>query len=129
MALLQEEARLDEIVRLVGVDSLDYRDRLTLDVARSIREDYLHQVAFHDVDTYTSLDKQFGMLKAILKWYDRGLVALSNNVNYNDIIVMEVLSKIGRMKYIEEQSFGKEIQEILEAIDLEYEKLEKESGE
>lgn len=129
MALLQEEARLDEIVRLVGVDSLDYRDRLTLDVARSIREDYLHQVAFHDVDTYTSLDKQFGMLKAILKWYDRGLVALSNNVNYNDIIVMEVLSKIGRMKYIEEQSFEKEIQEILEAIDLEYEKLEKESGE
>lgn len=125
MQLLQEESKLEEIVRLVGIDSLEYSDRLTLDVARLIREDYLHQVAFHDVDTYTSLKKQFGMLKAILKWYDSGKDALNNNVSYFKIIKMNVLSLIGRMKYIPETEFDEKINEIYHLIDTEYDKLMK----
>lgn len=129
MQLLQEEAKLDEIVRLVGVDSLEYSDRLKLDVARIIREDYLHQNAFHDIDTYTSLEKQFGMLKAILKWYNEGVVALNNNVSYNQITKMNVLSIIGRMKYISESDFSNKISEIFKEIDNEYEQLMKGASE
>ncbi len=129
MQLLQEEAKLDEIVRLVGVDSLEYVDRLKLDVARSIREDYLHQIAFHEVDTYTSLSKQFGMLKAILKWYNAGLVALKNNVSYQQITKMNVLSLIGRMKYIPENEFSEQIENIYKEIDNEYETLMKGANE
>ena len=125
MQLLQEEAKLDEIVRLVGVDSLEYVDRLKLDVARSIREDYLHQIAFHEVDTYTSLNKQFGMLKAILKWYNAGLLALKNNVSYQQITKMNVLSLIGRMKYIPENEFNEQIENIYKEIDNEFETLMK----
>lgn len=125
MQLLQEEAKLDEIVRLVGVDSLEYSDRLKLDVARSIREDYLHQIAFHEIDTYTSLNKQFGMLKAILKWYNNGVLALKNNISYNDIIKMNVLSSIGRMKYIPEDEFDGRILDIYNEIDSEYDSLAK----
>lgn len=125
MQLLQEEAKLEEIVRLVGVDSLEFSDRLKLDVARSIREDYLHQIAFHEIDTYTSLNKQFGMLKAILKWYNGGVHALKNNVNYNKIVKMNVLSSIGRMKYLEESEFDEKAEAIFKAIDEEYEILMK----
>lgn len=125
MQLLQEEAKLEEIVRLVGVDSLEFSDRLKLDVARSIREDYLHQNAFHDIDTYTSLNKQFGILKAILKWYNGGIHALKNNVLYNDIVKMNVLASIGRMKYIEEDDFNEKAKAIYQEIDNEYEKLMK----
>lgn len=125
MQLLQEEAKLEEIVRLVGVDSLEFSDRLKLDVARSIREDYLHQIAFHEIDTYTSLNKQFGMLKAILKWYNGGVNALKNNVNYNKIVKMNVLSSIGRMKYLEESEFDEKAEAIFKAIDEEYEILMK----
>lgn len=125
MQLLQEEAKLDEIVKLVGVDSLEYSDRLKLDVARSIREDYLHQIAFHEIDTYTSLNKQFGMLKAILKWYNEGVNALKNNVSYNRIVKMNVLSSIGRMKYLEEHEFNEKVNAIYHEIEAEYEKLMK----
>lgn len=125
MQLLQEEAKLDEIVRLVGVDSLEFSDRLKLDVARSIREDYLHQIAFHEIDTYTSLNKQFGMLKAILKWYNGGVNALKNNVSYNKIVKMNVLSSIGRMKYLEEHEFDDKAKAIYQEIDNEYESLMK----
>jgi len=72
MRILQEEAELEEIVRLVGVDALSPSDRLTLEAAKSIREDYLHQNAFHEVDTYTSLNKQYRMLKLILGFYYSG---------------------------------------------------------
>ena len=70
MRVLQEEAELNEIVQLVGVDALSWKDRLTLEVARSIREDYLHQNAFDEVDTYTSLAKQFAMLRLILEYQE-----------------------------------------------------------
>lgn len=129
MQILQEEAKLDEIVRLVGVDSLEYSDRLKLDVARCIREDYLHQNAFHEVDTYTSLLKQFGMLKVILKWYNESCNALKNNVSYNQLIKMNALSTIGRMKYISETEFEEKLVEINKEIDNEFETLMKGANE
>ena len=121
--LLQEESKLEEIVRLVGVDSLEYNDRLTLDCARSIREDYLHQIAFHEIDTYTSLNKQYGILKAILMWYEKGLEALKQKCSYQKITAMKVLERIGRMKYIEEDKFNTECNTIYQEIDAEYETL------
>jgi len=78
MNVLQEEASLEEIVRLVGMDTLSYKDRMTLETAKMIREDYLHQNAFHETDTYTSLDKQYRMLKLIKKFYDLGNEAVAN---------------------------------------------------
>ncbi len=123
--ILQEEAKLEEIVRLVGVDSLEFKDRLTLECARSFREDYLHQNAFHDVDTFTSLNKQYGMLKAILGWYQSGQKALIKDIPYNKIIKMQVLEKIGRMKYIKESVFEKECTEIMTELEAEFQALEK----
>lgn len=103
--ILSKEAELQEIVSLVGVDSLDYKDRLILECARSIREDFLHQNAFHDVDTYTSLRKQYLMLAAILIWYDEGIKALDRNASFGAITSVESLNKIGRMKYVPEAEF------------------------
>lgn len=106
--LLQEESNLDEIVRLVGVDALSSGDRLIMETAKSIREDYLHQDAFHEVDTYASLNKQFKMLKLIVDCYEKSLIALKNyNVNIEDILSMPVREEIGRCKYIEESELVK----------------------
>lgn len=123
MHLLQEEAKLDEIVRLVGVDSLEYSDRIKLDCARMIREDYLHQIAFHEVDTYTSLHKQYGMLNMIIKWYDNAMKAINSNVLYNDLTHMNVIEKIGRMKYILESDFDEEISKLEQELKLEFDSL------
>ena len=108
MRLLQEEAELQEIVQLVGVDSLSHSDRLILEVTRSIREDFLHQNSFHEVDTYTSLHKQYRMLALILKFYDEGLKAVKEKVSINKISKLPVLERIGRAKYIEEAKVDKE---------------------
>ncbi|MDD3842210.1 MAG: V-type ATP synthase subunit A [Candidatus Izemoplasmatales bacterium] len=121
--ILQEEAKLEEIVRLVGVDSLEFLDRLTLECARSIREDYLHQIAFHEVDTYTSLNKQYGMLKAILTWYNEGKKALKNDIAFSKIIKMKILEKIGRMKYIKEADFDNSCVTIMSHLHEEYQAL------
>lgn len=102
MRILQEEASLDEIVRLVGMDALSPKDRLTMEVAKSVREDYLHQNAFHDVDTYASLNKQYRMLKLIIESYRLGNEALEKEVDIEDILELPVREKIGRSKYIEE---------------------------
>ncbi len=102
-SILQEEAELDEIVRLVGADALSYKDRLTMDTAKSIREDYLHQNAFHEVDTFTSMKKQYKMLKLIYDFHRLGNEALVANVEYNDIVSLPVKEKIGRAKYIAEK--------------------------
>ncbi len=108
MLILQEEATLEEIVRLVGMDALGSKDRLTMEVAKTIREDYLHQNAFHEIDTYASLNKQLRMLKLILTYYKLGMDALvKNNVDIEDIINLSVREKIGRAKYIEEESVNK----------------------
>ncbi len=100
--VLQEENQLNEIVRLVGMDALGARDRLTMETAKSIREDYLHQNAFHDVDTYTSLEKQYKMMKLILGFYHEALDALDKGVELNDLLGLPVREQIGRSKYIEE---------------------------
>src|SRR5690554_3963854 len=123
--ILQEESSLDEIVRLVGMDSLEFKDRLTLECARSIREDFLHQNAFDEVDTYTSLNKQYGILKTILTWYERGQEAIKQNVGFSKIIAMKTLEKIGRMKYIKEEDFNRELSKILLELDEEFVELAK----
>jgi len=102
MIILQEEAELQEIVQLVGMDALSWKDRLTLEVARSIREDYLHQNAFDDVDTYTSLEKQFLILQLILDFYRKGKLALDSGANLSDVINLPIRERIGRSKYIPE---------------------------
>ena len=104
MNVLQEEASLEEIVRLVGMDTLSYKDRMTLETAKMIREDYLHQNAFHETDTYTSLDKQYRMLKLIKKFYDLGNEAVANYADIDEVTACEAKEKIGRAKYIEESS-------------------------
>lgn len=106
MRILQEEASLDEIVRLVGMDALSPDDRLTMETAKSIREDCLHQNAFHEVDTYSSLEKQEKMLRAILTFHRLAGDALDKNVDIEDIVDLPVREQIGRAKYIpEEESY------------------------
>ncbi len=100
--ILQEEAELDEIVRLVGADALSYKDRLTMETAKSIREDYLHQNAFHEVDTYSSLAKQYKMLKMIYDFHMLANEAIAKDVDYEDVVSLSVKDKIGRAKYIDE---------------------------
>ena len=104
--ILQEEARLDEIVRLVGMDALSPRDRLTMEAAKSVREDYLHQNSFHEVDTYTSLKKQFKMLKLIVGFYFQALRALDRGVSVNAILKLPCREQIGRAKYVEESDIS-----------------------
>lgn len=102
MRILQEEAELDEIVKLVGIDALSSNDRLTLEAAKSIREDYLHQDSFNEVDTYTSMSKQYQMIKLILQFFNEGKKALSAGAQINDIFSIPARERIGRFKYIEE---------------------------
>ena len=102
MKILSDEAELNEIVQLVGVDALSNDDRVTLEVARSIREDYLHQNAYHEIDTYTSLPKQFHLLKLIMLFYTKSKEAIKNGATINDISSIAVLEKIGRAKYMPE---------------------------
>lgn len=103
MALLQEEANLQEIARLVGIDALSEEDRLKLEVAKSLREDYLQQNAFHDVDTYAPLNKQYRMLKAVFQFGDEARKALESGVYLKDILNLPVRDKIARAKYIDEK--------------------------
>ncbi len=105
--ILQEEAELEEIVRLVGADSLSFKDRLTMETAKSIREDYLHQNAFHEVDTYASLEKQYKMLKIICDYHTLASQALEKDVEYEDLLSIPAKEKIGRVKYIPETEMDK----------------------
>jgi len=123
MMLLQQEAELNEIVQLVGVDALSNDDRVTLEVARSIREDYLHQNAYHDVDTYTSLYKQYRLLKLIMELYSKAKDAVSRGANISDISSMNVMEKIGRAKYTPEQDVSNAFTQIEEQLAKETEKL------
>lgn len=108
MTILQDESQLQEIVRLVGIDALSEKDRLKLDVAKSIREDYLQQNGFHEVDTYTSLKKQYKMLNLILGYRKEAERALEAGVYLSDIMAMEDLKdRIARSKYIHENELDK----------------------
>jgi V/A-type H+-transporting ATPase subunit A len=104
MRLLEEEAALLEIARLVGIESLSFDDRLIIEAAKSIREDFLHQNAFHEIDTYTSLVKQFRMLKIILEFYFLGREKLKSGMDFEKIIKLPVRPKISRLKYIKEDN-------------------------
>ena len=106
MTILQDESELEEIVRLVGTDALGWRDRLTMEVARSIREDYLHQNAFDEIDTYTSLTKQYRMLRLILDFAEKGQQALDSGANLSEVINLPVRERIGRAKYIPEDNLA-----------------------
>ncbi len=128
MNILQEESELEEIVRLVGVESLSVKDRFTLETARSIREDYLHQNAFHEVDTYTSMNKQRKMLELILEFNALGQKALEEGAEFGKIIKMPVREKIGRAKYIPENRI-KELEAIMDEIKAQMEALMSEGVE
>lgn len=120
MTLLQDEANLQEIVRLVGRDSLSEVDQLKLEAAKSIREDFLQQNAFHDVDTFCSYEKQNKMLKVVMDFYRHGKRALEANVYLSEIEALPVREKIARMKFIPEEEIHQidEIhQELLDSIE------------
>ena len=112
MLLLQEESELQEIVQLVGMDALSAPDRIKLEAARSIREDFLHQNSFHDVDTYTPLPKQFTMMKLVLDYYDAAVEGLSKGIPVDSLIKMPVREQIGRFKYILPDQIGPEYESI-----------------
>ena len=109
---LQEESDLDEIVKLVGVDALSAEDRLTLEVARSIREDFLQQYAFDDVDGYTPLDKQYALLRLIFSYEDRARKALSEGASVQKLADLPVREMIGRAKTIPYEGFKAEFDKI-----------------
>ena len=119
MTLLQEEAELEEIVKMVGMDALSAPDRLKMEAACSIREDYLHQNSFHEVDTYTSLEKQNMMMKMVMGFYEEAMDALNKGANINDLIKMPVREAIGRFKYTHEDNIESEFDRINNQLSLE----------
>ena len=117
MTMLQEESELEEIVRLVGIGALSYKDRLTLEATRSIREDYLHQNAFHEVDTYASPAKQAMMLKLILAYYEKSLDALEKDASFSKLASLPVREELGRFKYVPEEECPARYQALLAELD------------
>ncbi|MGA1790344.1 MAG: V-type ATP synthase subunit A [bacterium] len=107
MGLLQKEAELEEIVRLVGKDALSAEDQLTLEITKSIREDFLHQNAFVDEDSYTSLKKQYWMLRLIMKMEVIFREAIHNGVALQDLVKLPILEDIVRMKLVDEKELKK----------------------
>ena len=101
------------MVKLVGMDSLSPADRLKMEAARSIREDFLHQLAFHEVDTYSSSEKQYMMMKLCCEFYDKSSLAIDNGKDIEDIVKLPVREKIGRFKYIAEDKAKEEFDKIL----------------
>ena len=116
MSLLQEEASLNEIVKMVGMDALSPQDRLKMEAARSIREDFLHQNSFDEIDTYTSMQKQFYMQKLVWLFYDESAKALKEGANINDIVAMAVREDIGRYKYTLEDKIEERYKEVHDAL-------------
>jgi len=116
MALLQEEDELMEIVRLVGVDSLSDRQRMVLETAKSLREDFLYQSAFHEIDTYCSQSKQYGLLKIVLEFHRVGMELLQKGVRLDTILGMKVRERIARARTVPEAEWPKEYQAIMAAI-------------
>ena len=119
MSLLQEEAELEEIVKMVGMDALSPTDRLKMEAARSIREDFLHQNSFHEVDTYTSLNKQLLMMKLVLAYYEKAKKALEDGASIQGLLKMPIREKIGRFKYTLDNNINSEYQAIMAELDKE----------
>ncbi|MEE1243332.1 V-type ATP synthase subunit A [Frisingicoccus sp.] len=116
MSILQDEAELNEIVQMVGMDALSAPDRLKMEAARSIREDFLHQNSFHDVDTYTSLKKQLLMMKLVLAYYDQAMEGLKAGAGIHGLLNLPVREQIGRYKYVVEDKLDAEYGHIMEAL-------------
>ncbi|HZK35114.1 MAG TPA: V-type ATP synthase subunit A [Bacillota bacterium] len=127
MGILQEEAELEEIARLVGVDALSLKDRLTLETARSIREDYLHQNAFHEVDTYTPMEKQYKMIKLILAFHHGAQKALEAGAEFSEIISLPIRERIGRAKYVSDDQIDS-LDEIMKDLQQQMRSLAQEGG-
>ncbi len=116
MSLLQEEAELEEIVKMVGMDALSATDRLKMEAARSIREDFLHQNSFHEIDTYTSLKKQHMMMTLVTSFYEKAVEALKQGAPLNKLINLPVREQIGRFKYTEEANLDEEFAKVTEQL-------------
>ncbi|MBF1260782.1 MAG: V-type ATP synthase subunit A [Lachnoanaerobaculum sp.] len=127
--LLHEESELEEIVKLVGMDALSASDRLKLEVARSIREDYLHQIAFHEIDTYTSSHKQFKMMTMILAFYDEAQRALDAGVKIDTLVKMPIRERIGRFKYTKEEDVNNVFDTLLGDLQLDIQTLTQDKEE
>ena len=119
MTLLQEEAELEEIVKMVGMDALSPGDRLKMEAARSIREDFLHQNSFHEIDTYTSLKKQYMMMKLVIAYYEKAVEALKEGAGLNALISLPVREQIGRFKYVTEENLDVEYEKVNEQLHVE----------
>ena len=117
MSLLQEEAELEEIVKMVGMDALSPGDRLKMEAARSIREDFLHQNSFHEVDTYTPLKKQYMMMRLVNAFYEKAVDALAKGAELRKLISMPVRERIGRFKYVKEDALDEEYVRVREELD------------
>ena len=105
------------MVKLVGMDSLSPADRLKMEAARSIREDFLHQLAFHDVDTYTSSEKQYMMMKLVVEFYEKSLAEIEKGKDIEEIVKLPVREKIGRFKYTAEDKAQEEFDKILAQLE------------
>jgi V/A-type H+-transporting ATPase subunit A len=119
MSILSDESKLNEMVQLVGMDSLSAPDRLKMEAARSIREDFLHQDAFHEVDTFSSLKKQLMMMELVLSYYDRSIEALDSGATLNDLVALPVREEIGRFKYTPEKDLKERFDQISDQLDRE----------
>ena len=119
MTLLQEEAELEEIVKMVGMDALSAGDRLKMEAARSIREDFLHQNSFHEIDTYTSLKKQYMMMKLVIAYYEKAVEALKEGAGLNALIALPVREQIGSFKYVTEENLDVEYKNVNEQLHVE----------
>ncbi len=128
MLILQDESELQEIVRLVGSDSLSEQDQLKLEVSKMLREDFLQQNSFHEIDTYCPMDKQIKMLESILVFYHEGLKALKSKVYLRELRELPVREKIARMKYIDNEIASEEIDKIIEEVRDEIANLVSEGG-
>ena len=117
MSLLQEEAELEEIVKMVGMDALSPGDRLKMEAARSIREDFLHQNSFHEVDTYTPLKKQYMMMRLVNAFYEKAVDALAKGAELRKLISMPVREQIGRFKYVKEDALDEEYARVQGELD------------
>ena len=129
MSILQEEAELEEIVKLVGMDALSPSDRLKLEAARSIREDYLHQNAFDATDTYTSLNKQYLLMCLILAFYDKSADAIARGASIESIVSMPCRERIGRFKYVPENETDKDYKQIMAELENDIENAVKNSAQ
>ena len=128
MRLLQEEAELQEIVQLVGMDALSAPDRLKLEAARSIREDFLHQNSFHEIDTYTPLEKQYLMMRLVIAYYDQCADALEKGVGIEELVNLKVRESIGRYKYTETDRIREVYEQVVKELAAELAGLEAKEG-